>query len=95
MKRFLLKNILMGKIELKKRGMYRSAKRFGFTDSRVVTCSQELDILFNRYQEIIDGNFRISVFMSFCEQRKWGAKQKLINFRANKPTKKVAIRAAS
>jgi stage 0 sporulation regulatory protein len=73
LKRLIIKNILMGKIELKKKDMYRSAKRFGFTDPRVVACSQELDILLNRYQEIMVGNFRISVFTSFCEQRKWGA----------------------
>lgn len=64
LKRFIFKNILMGKIELKKRNMYRSAKRFGFTDSRVVACSQDLDILLNRYQEIIVGNLRVSVLMS-------------------------------
>lgn len=73
MKKLLLKNILLGKIELKKRDMYRSARRFGFRDSRVVTCSQELDALLNRYQELINGNFRVTVFLSFCEQRKWGA----------------------
>lgn len=73
MKLFLMKKTLMGKIEFKKREMYRSAKLYGFTDSRVVTCSQELDLLMNRYQEIKYGNFRVSVFLSFCEQRKMGA----------------------
>ena len=73
MKMFILKNLLMGQIELKKRQMYRSAKRFGFTDSRVVTCSQNLDVLLNRYQEINEGNFRTSEFLSFCDQRKLSA----------------------
>lgn len=64
-KRFLMGNILLGKIKLKKREMYWSAKRFGFTDSRVVICSQDLDILLNRYQETMDGNFRVFRFIAF------------------------------
>ncbi|QBP43138.1 aspartyl-phosphate phosphatase Spo0E family protein [Paenisporosarcina antarctica] len=58
----------MGKIKLKKRKMYRSAKRFGFTDSRVVTCSQDLDILLNRYQEIMEVTFVFSVFIAFVNK---------------------------
>jgi len=73
MKRLFMKNLLKGRIELKKRDMYKSAKRYGFTDSRVVTCSQDLDALLNKYQEIKTGSFRTSLFMSFCEQQKLGA----------------------
>ena len=68
-----MKNILIGKIELKKRDMYRIAKRYGFTDSRVVSCSQDLDALLNRYQKIMNGNFRTILFMSFCEEQKLSA----------------------
>jgi len=55
----LINYILLGKINVKKRDMYSKAKQFGFTDSRVVTCSQELDTLLNRYQEINDTNFQV------------------------------------
>jgi stage 0 sporulation regulatory protein len=32
--------------------MYRKANNFGFTHPEVVACSQELDILLNRYHAI-------------------------------------------
>lgn len=52
MKSWIIKSILLGKIVLKKRAMYRKAKLFGIKDSRVVTCSQNLDELLNKYQGI-------------------------------------------
>ncbi|AYC30137.1 aspartyl-phosphate phosphatase Spo0E family protein [Paenisporosarcina cavernae] len=45
------KYLLLSKIELKKRHMYYKAKHLGFTDERVVCCSQELDDLLNIYQD--------------------------------------------
>ncbi|WP_310793598.1 aspartyl-phosphate phosphatase Spo0E family protein [Salipaludibacillus neizhouensis] len=48
----IYKLILLGKINIKKREMYRKTNHFRLTDPRVVTCSQELDLLLNRYQEI-------------------------------------------
>lgn len=47
-----LKMFLLGQINIKRRVMYYKAKHFGFTHSSVVACSQELDSLLNRYQEI-------------------------------------------
>ena len=58
MKLMLINYILLGQINSKKKDMYSKAKRFGFTDSRVVTCSQELDTLLNKYQEMNDANFQ-------------------------------------
>jgi stage 0 sporulation regulatory protein len=52
----LVQSVLIVKIKLKKRAMYRKAKRFGLTDSRVITCSQQLDILLNKFQEITYSN---------------------------------------
>lgn len=51
---FCKKAILLSAITLKKREMYIKAKYFGMTDSRVVSCSQQLDSLLNRYQAIHD-----------------------------------------
>lgn len=42
---------LLLQIELKKKEMYRKASILGFTHPIVVTCSQELDKLLNRYQQ--------------------------------------------
>lgn len=61
MRMVLIKKILLGKIKWKKREMYNKAKQLGFTNSQVVKCSQELDDLLNRYQEITDIDFQISV----------------------------------
>lgn len=44
------KKILMGRIKLKQRDMYTKAENLGYTHPSVVRCSQELDILLNRYQ---------------------------------------------
>lgn len=46
------KFILLGKIKIKQKCMYLKAKQFGFTHPSVVSCSQELDSLLNRYQKI-------------------------------------------
>ncbi|MDM5233470.1 MULTISPECIES: aspartyl-phosphate phosphatase Spo0E family protein [Lysinibacillus] len=46
-----LKQFLRVKIEMKRRRMYRKAKDLGFTHPIVVDCSQELDILLNRYSK--------------------------------------------
>lgn len=48
----LIKLVLLGKINVKKREMYSKAKQHGLTNPHVVTCSQELDTLLNKYQEI-------------------------------------------
>lgn len=50
MKKMVFRLILLKKIEFKKRYMYKQAKNFGFRDSRVVSCSQDLDELLNKYQ---------------------------------------------
>ncbi|WP_017380512.1 aspartyl-phosphate phosphatase Spo0E family protein [Paenisporosarcina sp. TG-14] len=52
MKIVLIKLVLLGKINVKKRVMYSKAKQYGLTNPHVVNCSQELDILLNKYQEI-------------------------------------------
>lgn len=49
-KNHLNQKALLLRIELKKKDMYRKAKNLGFTHPTVVTCSQELDELLNRYQ---------------------------------------------
>ncbi len=46
------KAILLEHIQVKKREMYIKAKYYGMTDPRVVTCSQDLDMLLNQYQDI-------------------------------------------
>ncbi|MEK3953671.1 MAG: aspartyl-phosphate phosphatase Spo0E family protein [Psychrobacillus psychrotolerans] len=46
----LQQKLLLLRIEQKKQDMYRKAKSLGFTHPIVVTCSQELDELLNRYQ---------------------------------------------
>ena len=42
---------LLGQIILKKKVMYHRAKHFGYTHSSVISCSQELDMLLNQYDE--------------------------------------------
>ena len=44
--------MLLGQIKLKQRAMYNKATKLGRTHSSVIACSQELDILLNRYQGI-------------------------------------------
>jgi len=44
------KHILSRQIKLKQQDMYAKASLFGFTHPIVVACSQELDILLNKYQ---------------------------------------------
>jgi len=55
----LSKEILLVKIHLNKIEMYNIAKRFGFVDPRVVACSQRLDELLNKYQQLNDANYHI------------------------------------
>lgn len=50
------KLMLLGQIKLKQRIMYNRATKLGRTHSSVISCSQELDILLNRYQDIHFGN---------------------------------------
>ena len=45
-------NVLRGQIKSKQKDMYSKAKHFGFTHPIVVACSQELDSLLNRYQNL-------------------------------------------
>jgi stage 0 sporulation regulatory protein len=51
-KRLFEKTLLL-QIGIKRKVMYRRAKTFGYTHPLVVECSQELDVLINRYQESI------------------------------------------
>lgn len=45
------KFILLKQIQYKQKSMYAKAKHFGMTHPSVVSCSQELDTLLNRYQK--------------------------------------------
>lgn len=49
MKKLLLIKIIKFEIELKRKIMYNKAKNLGFSHPQVVNCSQELDILLNKY----------------------------------------------
>lgn len=49
MKPLLYKKSLKFQIEIKRRIMYKKAKNLGFTHPQVVNCSQELDVLLNKY----------------------------------------------
>ena len=49
-KKKMRKFILLKQIKFKQKSMYSKAKHFGFTHPAVVSCSQELDTLLNRYQ---------------------------------------------
>lgn len=51
MKNLLNEQALLNLIKLKRRIMYKKANYLGFTDPRVVSCSQELDALLNAYQQ--------------------------------------------
>ncbi|MER2090677.1 MAG: aspartyl-phosphate phosphatase Spo0E family protein [Sporosarcina sp.] len=51
MNRLLNEKMLLAQIGIKRKIMYRRAKTFGFTDPRVVECSQELDVLINKYHK--------------------------------------------
>lgn len=44
--------LLLKKIGIVRKFMYIMAKRRGYTDPTVVYCSQRLDTLLNRYQNI-------------------------------------------
>jgi len=46
------KPLLLVKIIMRKRKMYRKAKTLGYTHPSVIKCSQELDYLLNKYQGI-------------------------------------------
>ncbi len=50
-KKMMQKFILLKQIKYKKKLMYVKAKEFGFTHPSVVSCSQELDSLLNKYQK--------------------------------------------
>jgi len=49
MKTTEVNNLLLGQIQVKKRDMYKKAKHFGYTHPSVISCSQELDTLINKY----------------------------------------------
>ena len=49
MKNGLLENTLKHEIEIKRKFMYEKAIDLGFTHPQVVSCSQELDKLLNKY----------------------------------------------
>ncbi|MEQ6355347.1 aspartyl-phosphate phosphatase Spo0E family protein [Lysinibacillus sp. M3] len=48
------KQFLKIKIEIKRKIMYRKAMDLGFTHPSVVDCSQELDVLLNKYSKTIN-----------------------------------------
>ena len=48
-KSLLCKKSLKFVIEIKRKDMYNKAKNLGFTNPQVVNCSQELDLLLNKY----------------------------------------------
>jgi stage 0 sporulation regulatory protein len=50
--RLIGKQLLTFKIYMKRSQMFKIAKDRGFTHPAVVECSQELDSLLNRYQNI-------------------------------------------
>lgn len=52
MKTVVCNTVLLEEISERKRKMYKKAKHFGFTHPSVIECSQELDNLLNKYQEI-------------------------------------------
>ncbi|MCM3758308.1 aspartyl-phosphate phosphatase Spo0E family protein [Sporosarcina aquimarina] len=45
-------NLLLLRIKVKRKVMYKKAEHLGFTHPSVVECSHELDILLNRVQGI-------------------------------------------
>ncbi|WP_156028879.1 aspartyl-phosphate phosphatase Spo0E family protein [Sporosarcina sp. D27] len=45
-------NLLLLRIKVKRKVMYKKAEHLGFTHPSVVECSRELDILLNRVQGI-------------------------------------------
>lgn len=49
MKSLLYKKYLMFVIEIKRKIMYKKAKKLGFTNPQVVNYSQDLDNLLNKY----------------------------------------------
>lgn len=53
MKTWILQIILLRKIKLKRQDLYAKANSFGRKDPRVVTCSQDLDALLNKYQRLL------------------------------------------
>ena len=50
MKSLLIKRKLKLVIEIKRKDMYTKAKQLGLIHPEVVKCSEELDILLNKYQ---------------------------------------------
>lgn len=50
-KRSLTSKALLVLIDLKRKDMYQKAQNYGFTHPIVVSCSQELDQLLNKYQK--------------------------------------------
>lgn len=52
MRRIQKKLILLGQIKVKQKIMYNRAKKLGRNHSSVIACSQELDLLLNKYQGI-------------------------------------------
>ena len=52
MRRLHKKVILLCQIKVKQKIMYNRAKNLGRTHASVIACSQELDLLLNRYQDI-------------------------------------------
>lgn len=48
-KNVVYKNVLKFVIEMKRKNMYKKALNLGFTHPEVVSYSQELDVLLNKY----------------------------------------------
>jgi hypothetical protein len=63
-------NLLLKEIDEKREIMISTALATGFTSKETVTCSQELDVLINRYQEQISRDKKKGVpqiFFNFFE----------------------------
>ncbi|MDX1807320.1 MAG: aspartyl-phosphate phosphatase Spo0E family protein [Paenisporosarcina sp.] len=60
MRRIHKKVILLSQIKMKQKIMYNRAKNLGRTHSSVIACSQELDLLLNKYQDIQSSDKRFN-----------------------------------
>lgn len=60
MRRLEKKEILLGQIKMKQKIMYNKAKNLGRTHASVIACSQELDLLLNKYQGILTSDKQLN-----------------------------------
>ncbi|PLR69398.1 MULTISPECIES: aspartyl-phosphate phosphatase Spo0E family protein [Bacillaceae] len=75
------KSQLLASIDLKRKEMIDTAKTGGYTSVGAVQCSQELDMLLNKYQQLLfeEENKTNPAFLQFIESmKKWTAGDGLI-----------------